>query len=91
MKRKFCKGSVGAALLWGAITAPAAEEYYYLNTEGAGPYFRERVEPSFFQDGHLNQFGGPANNSVRYDTGLTADAASRHSSIENVPLLELNF
>ena len=74
MKRKYCKGIVGAALFCGAITAPA-QQYYYLNTEGAGPYVRAGAGPSFFQDGRLNQFGGPANNSVQYDTGLAADGA----------------
>lgn len=74
MKRKNCKGIVGAALFCGAIAAPA-QQFYYLNTEGAGPYVRAGIGPSFFQDGRLNQFGGSADSSVRYDVGLAADGA----------------
>jgi len=74
MKRKYCKGIAGAALFCGAIAA-SAQQYYYFTAEGAGPYVRAEIGPSFFQDGRLNQFGGPADNSVQFDTGLAADAA----------------
>ncbi len=91
MKRKYCKHIVAAALFCGAIAAQA-QEYYYFSADGEGPYLRAGTGPSFFQDGRLNQFGGPANGSVRYDTGLAADAAFGFAFNQNVSVdFELGF
>jgi len=70
MKSKYFIGI--AVVCFGAIGAQG-QQYYYFNTEGAGPYFRAGVGPSFFEDGQLKQFGGPADSSVQYDTGLAGD------------------
>lgn len=85
MKHKYYTGIVATALFCGT-TAATAQQYYYFTTEGEGPYFRAGIGPSFFQDGRLNQFGGPANNSVRYDTGLAADAAFGFAFNQNFSL-----
>jgi opacity protein-like surface antigen len=72
--RKLHLGIIVASascLMAGAVRA----QYYYAVPAGAGPYLRGDVGPSFFPDGRLTQFGGPAGNSVSYDTGLAADAA----------------
>ena len=74
MKRKMSIHLVAVVLFLGAITAQA-QQYYYFTAEGAGPYLRAGVGPSFFQDGRLKQFGGPADSSVQYDTGLAGDLA----------------
>lgn len=55
--------------------APPPSDYYFFTPEGAGPYFRAGAGPSFFQDGRLTQFGGPANNTVQYDAGAAVNAA----------------
>jgi opacity protein-like surface antigen len=59
-----CLGAFGAA----------AQDYYSL-PEGAGPYLRAEVGPSFFQDGQVKTFGGPASGRVDYDAGVFAGAA----------------
>ncbi len=50
-------------------------QYYRFGGEGAGPYFRAGLGPSFFQDSTLTEFAGPANNKVEFDTGVAGDAA----------------
>jgi opacity protein-like surface antigen len=47
----------------------------YILPPGAGLYFRAEAGPSFYQDGRLNYFGGPASSPVHYETGIAADAA----------------
>lgn len=59
-------------------------QYYYAGPEGAGPYFRAAIGPSFFQDGRLTQYGGPAGNTVNYDPGLAAAAAFGYAFNPNV-------
>ncbi len=59
-------------------------QYYNTMPAGAGPYFRAAVGPAFFPDGTLQQFGGPAGNTVSYDTGLTLDAAIGYAFNHNV-------
>ena len=48
---------------------------YYYWPEGAGPYVRGGVGPSFFEDGNINTFGGPVSGKVKFRPGLAADAA----------------
>ncbi len=74
MKRETVCHFIAATLFLGAITSHG-QQYYYLDEEGTGPYIRAGVGPSFFQDGRLKQFGGPADSSVRYDTGVAGDFA----------------
>ena len=55
----------------------AQAQYYYEAPEGAGPYFRMGVGPSFFQNGHVSEPDAlnPSPSTVKYRTGLAADAA----------------
>ncbi|HEY1662138.1 MAG TPA: outer membrane beta-barrel protein [Verrucomicrobiae bacterium] len=53
---------------------PPGAEMYVLPPD-AGLYFRAGVGPSFYQDGRLNNFGGPVSSPVHYETGLAVDAA----------------
>jgi len=71
MKNKLFTVTVVSCL--GALGAEAQD--YYSLPEGAGPYLRAEVGPSFFQDGHVRTFGGPASGRVEYDTGAFAGAA----------------
>ncbi len=73
MKTRYLSGVACLALGFG-ITATQAQTYSTL-PEGAGPYFRADVGPSFFEDGKITQFGVPTSSSVKYKAGLTADAA----------------
>jgi opacity protein-like surface antigen len=73
MKRRRFQLVFAGLLCLGVVAADA--QYYYAASAGAGPYLRADLGPSFFQDGRLRDYGGPAGNVVRYDTGLTADAA----------------
>jgi opacity protein-like surface antigen len=73
MKSKYFSGVVSLALCLGASTARS--QYYQSSSGDVGPYFRLGVGPSFFQNGRLTQFGGPAGNTVEFNTGLAADAA----------------
>jgi len=58
------------------LGAPAAgAQGLRFSTEGAGPYFRTEVGPTFYQDGTLNKFGGSVRKDVEFDTGFTFDAA----------------
>lgn len=58
------------------LSAPAAgAQGLRFSTEGAGPYFRADVGPSFFQDGRLNSFGGSTRKDVEFETGFALDAA----------------
>jgi len=58
------------------LGAPAAcAQGLRFSTEGAGPYFRADVGPSFFQDGRLNKFGGSTRSDVEFETGFAVDAA----------------
>jgi opacity protein-like surface antigen len=55
----------------GIPLAKAQHEDYF--PPGAGPYFRLGGGPSFYFDGKLQQFGGPENRTVSYDTGFALD------------------
>jgi opacity protein-like surface antigen len=44
-------------------------------TEGAGPYFRTDLGPSFLQEGRLNTFGGSSGKDVEFESGFAFDAA----------------
>jgi opacity protein-like surface antigen len=81
MKRRnfYC----AAGLMWLALFSAQAQ-YYYAPPAGVGPYFKADIGPSFFQDGQLNDFGGPAGNSVRYDTGLAAAASVGYAFNSNL-------
>jgi len=61
--------------------APPPPAGYWWFPEGAGPYFRGGVGPTFYQDGKLRQFSiipgfnGAQNEPVHYDVGVAADGA----------------
>jgi opacity protein-like surface antigen len=67
-----------------AAPPPPPAPYFYF-PPGAGPYFRAGVGPSFFQNGTLKGFtispgfAGPANQPVKYDTGVAFDAAAGYA------------
>ena len=67
---------------------PPPQVNYYYFPEGAGPYIRAGVGPSFFENGRLTKFGGRANSSVHYDTGLAADMALGYAFN---PFISLDF
>jgi opacity protein-like surface antigen len=73
MKHQHLLKTVGLILCLGATAGRA--QYYSDTPSGAGPYFRVGLGPSFFEDGRLTQFGGPANSKVEFNTGFAGDAA----------------
>jgi opacity protein-like surface antigen len=73
MKTRYFAGLAGLMVLSGALTAQAQNYYYY--PEGAGPYLRSGIGPAFFENGRISNFGGPANGTVNYQTGVSADVA----------------
>ena len=66
---------MASLVLAAAGTLASAQSRYYWSTEGAGPYCRFAIGPTFFQQGKLTGFGGPANSPVNYDVGFAADTA----------------
>jgi opacity protein-like surface antigen len=54
--------------------APAPMQYGYYFPEGVGPYATVEAGPTFYQNGALKTFGGPASGSVHYNVGGMADA-----------------
>lgn len=82
MKRRVVQ--FAGLVLGCAVAITAQAQYYYAAPPGAGPYFRADVGPSFFEDGTLGQFGGPAGNPVRFDTGFALDAAIGYAFNPNV-------
>lgn len=72
MKSRTVAGMT-ALMLGGSATWLHAQ--FFELPEGAGPYFRADLGPAFFQNGQLNNFGGPAGYQVEYDTGFAADTA----------------
>jgi len=75
MKCRYAAGIATLSLCLGAAVAQA--QYYYQPPEGAGPYFRMGVGPSFFQNSHMSEpdAAPPSPGTVKYRTGLAADAA----------------
>jgi len=73
MKKQCAAGIVTLSLCLGAAVAQA--QNYYQLPEGAGPYFRMDVGPSFFENGELTEYGTPGSSPVKYRTGLAADGA----------------
>jgi len=65
-----CLGAMGAL----GQVAQVPQDTYVL-PEGAGPYLRAAAGPSFFQDGQIRNFGGPASGKVEYQVGGYAGAA----------------
>jgi opacity protein-like surface antigen len=61
------------------VTASVQAQYYsqggVYNPHDIGPYSRFDIGASVFENGHLNQFGGPVNQPVDYDVGFNFDAA----------------
>src|SRR5271154_2405829 len=72
--KKFCLAGMIALTLFFGATVAQAQTYSYF-PEGAGPYFRVGIGPSFFQNGQLTGFGGPTSSRVEYQTGLATEAA----------------
>ena len=72
--KKQCTAIIFASLLCFCTAVAQAQTYSYF-PEGAGPYFRVGVGPSFFENGQITDFGGPASGRVEYRTGVAADAA----------------
>lgn len=69
MKKQTCLICLVSGLAAaGAMAQETASSYYYF-PEGAGPYFRLEAGPSFFRDGTVKTFGGPASGRVEYNTG----------------------
>jgi opacity protein-like surface antigen len=66
--------SLGITAARGQYYEPVGQTTYY-NPKGAGPYIRLDSGGTFFRDGQLTQFGGPANNPVHYNVGFDFDTA----------------
>lgn len=82
MKKQKIASVVVPLFCLGASVSVAEAQYYWLLPEGAGPYFRFGVGPSFFQNGTLKEYAlegtplfSPQNQPVSYDTGVAADMA----------------
>ncbi|MDE8347523.1 MAG: outer membrane beta-barrel protein [Acidocella sp.] len=56
-----------------AYPAPPGPGLWYLPPPDAGPYLTLDAGPTYYQDGQLNTFGGPATGTVRYSVGASAD------------------
>jgi OmpA-OmpF porin, OOP family len=72
--KKQCTAIIFASLLCFVTAVAQAQNYSYF-PEGAGPYFRVGVGPSFFENGRITDFGGPTSGRVEYRPGLATDAA----------------
>ena len=72
--KKFYRASLVALALGFGANAAQAQTYSYF-PEGAGPYFRVGVGPSFFENGKLTYFGMPTSSRVEFRTGLATEAA----------------
>lgn len=73
--QRFLISAIFAALPL-LLSAPGAmAQGLRFSTEGAGPYFRTDIGPTFFQDGQLTKFGGPVSQNVEFDVGFNFDAA----------------
>ncbi|HXF10114.1 MAG TPA: hypothetical protein VN625_04965, partial [Desulfuromonadaceae bacterium] len=60
--------------------------------EGWQPYFRAGVGPALFEDTHLQHFGVPANDKMRFKPGVDLEAAAGYSFNPYVAAdLELGF
>ena len=71
----FCFGAnIAQAQIAQAQPVTQVQTYSYL-PEGAGPYFRVGIGPSFYQNGRLTGFGGPFSARVEYNEGLASDVA----------------
>ena len=55
-----------------ASPPPSAPAYLYVLPPSAGPYASFEAGPTFYQDGQLKNFGGPASGPVHYDVGASA-------------------
>ena len=76
MPVSHCLKSSSLVALAICLVAPAAgAQGLRFSTEGAGPYFRGEVGPSFFQEGRLNSFGGSTRHDVEFEPGFAANAA----------------
>lgn len=77
MKTHYLSALVCLSL--GLGNAASQAQTYSVYPEGAGPYFRVEMGPSFFQDGKVSEvdsYSGAANTStVNYKTGFATDAA----------------
>jgi len=82
------------AVLGLGIAGATAQEYsssYYF-PEGAGPYFQLEAGPTFFNNGNVKTFGGPAVGRVEYNTGGMINAAAGYAFNQYVAAgLELGF
>jgi opacity protein-like surface antigen len=56
-----------------AYPPPSGPAYVYLLPTGAGPYASLDAGPTFYQEGKLKNFGGPASGNIHYDLGESAD------------------
>jgi opacity protein-like surface antigen len=54
---------------------PPPPGYFYVLPPDAGPYASFDAGPTFYQDGGLKIFGGPASGSVHYNAGASGDAS----------------
>ena len=63
-----------ALVLCFSVNATQAQTYSYF-PEGAGPYFRVGVGPSFFENGQITDFGEPTSGQVEYKSGFATEAA----------------
>ena len=89
--KTLCLFSLTALVILTGAAAAHAQTYYYY-PEGAGPYLRAGIGPAFFQNGRVNNFGGPAGGTIDYQTGLSADVAMGFAFNKYVATdLELGF
>lgn len=81
MRKQILIAAVISICCLGAGLANA--QYYWGPPQGAGPYFRAGIGPTFYQTGTLRSYTseggggqlGPGNQPVKYDTGFGFDAA----------------
>lgn len=72
MKKEIVAAVIISAAGAGAASAQAS--YEYILPAGAGPYVSVDAGPTFYQNGELKTFGGPASGSVHYRVGGMTDA-----------------
>ena len=72
---RFLMSAILVALPLLASAPAAVAQGLRFSTEGAGPYFRADIGPTFVEDGKLTKFGGPVSQDVEFDVGFNFDAA----------------
>jgi OmpA-OmpF porin, OOP family len=73
--KKEMMAAIFVSLAGAGVASAQQGQYVYVFPEGAGPYAQVEAGPTFYQNGELKAFGGPASGSVHYRVGGMTDAS----------------